>query len=111
MPFLLALMSFLVKSANYNLDQTSTIAISCKEPSWLTISSIPNSGYLWYSPSNEYILQEDALGLYDSGFQYFNVKCSENAQQGHTYGINFYYIDGTYNLIHTLQVSVYVYDV
>ena len=36
------------------------------------------------------------------------IQCSEEAKVGSTYGINFYYVDATYNMIYTHQVSVYI---
>ena len=97
-----------VCGTSYNLDQASVVALSCKEPTILTISSSPSSGYLWYSPSTDYIQQLDSFGEYKSGVQHFMIQCSEEAKVGSTYGINFYYVDATYNMIYTHQVSVYI---
>ena len=97
-----------VSSTSYNLDQSSLVTLTCDKPTILTISSSPSSGYLWYSPSTEYIQQLDSFGDYNSGFQQFKIRCAEEAKVGSTYGINFYYVDATYNMIYTHQVSVYI---
>lgn len=105
---LLLLSSLCVYSTIYNLDQDSTVTLSCKDSTWLTISSNPSSGYLWYAPSTDFLIQEDSLGYYQKGSQYFNILCSDKATKESTYGINFYYVDSSYSLIYTYQVSVYI---
>ncbi|OMJ92826.1 hypothetical protein SteCoe_4370 [Stentor coeruleus] len=97
-----------ISGKNISLDQTTHFSLSCKEENWLSMSSSPSSGFVWYSPSNDFILQEDTLGFYNAGFQYFNIKCSDKAVLGSTYGINFYYVDATYELISTFQATAYI---
>jgi hypothetical protein len=90
----------------FNLDETSHISLKHGETAWASISSTPSSGFVWYSPSTQFVIQEDPLGFYESGSQHFQLKLSDQAEKGSLYKMHFYHLDANFNNISTYKVSV-----